>query len=300
MNLFMNNNHSFVGSNVALITPMFADGAVDYEALNHLIDFHVDSGTSSIVSVGTTGESATVGVKEHLKIIDHTVKYAAKRIPIIAGTGANSTSEAIELTQEALNLGADACLLVTPYYNKPTQEGLFQHYKLIAESVNINQILYNVPGRTAVDMSVEITSRLAEIPNIIGIKDATGDLSVIEQLVEKCPEDFLLLTGDDATAVDFLIAGGHGGISVTANIAPKELQKVYLSAIAGNIELAKKLNSQLENFHKNLFIEANPIPVKWALHKMGKCEKGIRLPLLELSNEFKSIIENDLKELNLA
>ena len=300
MNLFMNNNHSFVGSNVALITPMFDDGAVDYEALNHLIDFHVDSGTSSIVSVGTTGESATVGVKEHLKIIDHTVKYAAKRIPIIAGTGANSTSEAIELTQEALNLGADACLLVTPYYNKPTQEGLFQHYKLIAESVNINQILYNVPGRTAVDMSVEITSRLAEIPNIIGIKDATGDLSVIEQLVEKCPEDFLLLTGDDATAVDFLIAGGHGGISVTANIAPKELQKVYLSAIAGNIELAKKLNSQLENFHKNLFIEANPIPVKWALHKMGKCEKGIRLPLLELSNEFKSIIENDLKELNLA
>jgi 4-hydroxy-tetrahydrodipicolinate synthase len=300
MNLFMNNNHSFVGSNVALITPMFADGAVDYEALNHLIDFHVDSGTSSIVSVGTTGESATVGVKEHLKIIDHTVKYAAKRIPIIAGTGANSTSEAIELTQEALNLGADACLLVTPYYNKPTQEGLFQHYKLIAESVNINQILYNVPGRTAVDMSVEITSRLAEIPNIIGIKDATGDLSVIEQLVEKCPEDFLLLTGDDATAVDFLIAGGHGGISVTANIAPKELQKVYLSAIAGNIDLAKKLNSQLENFHKNLFIEANPIPVKWALHKMGKCEKGIRLPLLELSNEFKSIIENDLKELNLA
>ena len=300
MNLFMNNNHSFVGSNVALITPMFADGAVDYEALNHLIDFHVDSGTSSIVSVGTTGESATVGVKEHLKIIDHTVKYAAKRIPIIAGTGANSTSEAIELTQEALNLGADACLLVTPYYNKPTQEGLFQHFKLIAESVNINQILYNVPGRTAVDMSVEITSRLAEIPNIIGIKDATGDLSVIERLVEKCPEDFLLLTGDDATAVDFLIAGGHGGISVTANIVPKELQKVYLSAIAGNIELAKKLNSQLENFHKNLFIEANPIPVKWALHKMGKCEKGIRLPLLELSNEFKSIIENDLKELNLA
>ena len=300
MNLFMNNNHSFVGSNVALITPMFADGAVDYEALNHLVDFHIDSGTSSIVSVGTTGESANVGVKEHLKIIDHTVKYAAKRIPIIAGTGANSTSEAIELTQEALNLGADACLLVTPYYNKPTQEGLFQHFKLIAESVNINQILYNVPGRTAVDMSVDITSRLAEIPNIIGIKDATGDLSVIERLVEKCPEDFLLLTGDDATAVDFLIAGGHGGISVTANIVPKELQKVYLSAIAGNIELAKKLNSQLENFHKNLFIEANPIPVKWALHKMGKCEKGIRLPLLELSNEFKSIIENDLKELNLV
>ncbi|MDA8905746.1 4-hydroxy-tetrahydrodipicolinate synthase [Candidatus Thioglobus sp.] len=296
----MNNNHSFIGSNVALITPMFADGAVDYEALNLLIDFHIESGTSSIVSVGTTGESATVGVKEHLKIINHTVKYAEKRIPIIAGTGANSTSEAIELTQEAKNLGADACLLVTPYYNKPTQEGLFQHFKLIAESVNIDQILYNVPGRTAVDMSVDVVSRLSEITNIIGIKDATGDLSVIKHLVEKCPEDFLLLTGDDATAVDFLIAGGHGGISVTANIVPKELQKVYLSAIAGNIDLAKNLNSNLENFHKNLFLEANPIPVKWALHKMGRCDKGIRLPLLELSSEFKSIIEHDLKELNLV
>jgi 4-hydroxy-tetrahydrodipicolinate synthase len=295
----MNKNHSFIGSNVALITPMFDDGAVDYEALNHLIDFHIDSGTSSIVSVGTTGESATVGIKEHLKIINHTVKYAAKRIPIIAGTGANSTSEAIELTQEAKNLGADACLLVTPYYNKPTQEGLFQHFKLIAESVNIDQILYNVPGRTAVDMTVDVISRLSEIPNIIGIKDATGDLSIIEQLVAKCPEDFLLLTGDDATAVEFLIAGGHGGISVTANIVPKELQKVYLSAISGNIELAKNLNSLLSNFHNNLFIESNPIPVKWALHKMGKCDKGIRLPLLELSYEFKSIIESNLKDLNL-
>ena len=295
----MNKNHSFIGSNVALITPMFDDGAVDYEALNHLIDFHIDSGTSSIVSVGTTGESATVGIKEHLKIINHTVKYAAKRIPIIAGTGANSTSEAIDLTQEAKNLGADACLLVTPYYNKPTQEGLFQHFKLIAESVNIDQILYNVPGRTAVDMTVDVISRLSEIPNIIGIKDATGDLSIIEQLVAKCPEGFLLLTGDDATAVEFLIAGGHGGISVTANIVPKELQKVYLSAIAGNIELAKNLNSPLSNFHNNLFIESNPIPVKWALHKMGKCDKGIRLPLLELSYEFKSIIESNLKDLNL-
>ena len=295
----MNNKHSFIGSNVALITPMFADGSVDYQALNQLVDFHIDSGTSSIVAVGTTGESATVGVKEHLKIIDHTVKYAAKRIPIIAGTGANSTSEAIDLTQEAKNLGADACLLVTPYYNKPTQEGLFQHFKLIAESVNIDQILYNVPGRTAVDMTVDVISRLSKIPNIIGIKDATGDLSIIEQLVAKCPEGFLLLTGDDATAVEFLIAGGHGGISVTANIVPKELQKVYLSAIAGNIELAKNLNSPLSNFHNNLFIESNPIPVKWALHKMGKCDKGIRLPLLELSYEFKSIIESNLKDLNL-
>ena len=292
-------NHSYKGSNVALITPMFDDGAVDYDALNNLIDFHIDAGTSSIVSVGTTGESATVGVKEHLKIINHTIQYAARRIPIIAGTGANSTSEAIELTQEAKNLGADACLLVTPYYNKPTQEGLFQHFKLIAESVDIDQILYNVPGRTAVDMSVETTTRLSEFSNIIGIKDATGDLEVIKELVNNCPEDFLLLTGDDATAVDFLLLGGHGGISVTANVTPKQLQKVYMAAIAGNADLARQANRELINLHHNLFVEANPIPVKWALHKMGMCSKGIRLPLLELSSELKPIIENDLKDLNL-
>ena len=291
--------HSFTGSNVALITPMFDDGSVDYESLNNLIDFHIDSGTSSIISVGTTGESATVGVKEHLKIIEQTIKYADRRIPIIAGTGANSTSEAVELTQEAKKLGADACLLVTPYYNKPTQEGLYQHFKLIAESVDIDQILYNVPGRTAVDMLVETTARLSEIPNIIGIKDATGDLSVIEELVKQCPKDFLLLTGDDGTAIDFLLLGGHGGISVTANVAPKELQQAYLAAISGNTELAKEANKELSNLHKNLFVEANPIPVKWALHKMGMCSKGIRLPLLELSNKYRSIIENDLKELNL-
>ncbi len=291
--------HSYKGSNVALITPMFDDGAVDYDALNNLIDFHIDAGTSSIVSVGTTGESATVGVKEHLKIIKHTIQYAARRIPIIAGTGANSTSEAIELTQEAKNLGADACLLVTPYYNKPTQEGLFQHFKLIADSVDIDQILYNVPGRTAVNMSVETTARLSEISNIIGIKDATGDLTIIRELVKSCPEDFLLLTGDDATALDFLLLGGHGGISVTANVTPKELQKVYMTAIAGNAEVARQANKELTNLHQNLFLESNPIPVKWALHKMGLCSKGIRLPLLELSSEFRPVIENDLKELNL-
>ena len=295
----MTTKHSYIGSNVALITPMFEDGEVDYDSLNNLIDFHIDSGTSSIVSVGTTGESATVGVKEHLKIINHTIQYAAKRIPIIAGTGANSTSEAIELTQEAKSLGADACLLVTPYYNKPTQEGLFQHFKLIAESVDIDQILYNVPGRTAVNMSVETTSRLSEIPNIIGIKDATGNLVVIKDLVNSCPKDFLLLTGDDATALDFLLLGGHGGISVTANIVPKELQQVYLAAVSGNVELAKEINQKLLNLHKNLFVESNPIPVKWALHKMGMCTQGIRLPLLELSSEFRKVIEGDLKELNL-
>ena len=296
----MNNNHSFLGSSVALITPMFDDGAIDYVALDNLIDFHIDAGTTSIVSVGTTGESATLGVKEHLKVIKHTIEYAAKRIPVIAGTGANSTSEAIELTQEAKNLGADACLLVTPYYNKPTQEGLYQHFKLIAESVDIDQLLYNVPGRTAVDMSVDTTLRLAEIKNIIGIKDATGDLSVIKQLVGRCPEDFLLLTGDDATALDFILCGGHGGISVTANIVPKELQKVYLSAISGQSDLAKELNMKLESLHEHLFLEANPIPVKWALHKMGKCHKGIRLPLLVLSEEYQSVILTDLEKLGLV
>ena len=296
----MNNNHSFLGSSVALITPMFDDGAIDYVALDNLIDFHIDAGTTSIVSVGTTGESATLGVKEHLKVIKHTIEYAAKRIPVIAGTGANSTSEAIELTQKAKNLGADACLLVTPYYNKPTQEGLYQHFKLIAETVDIDQLLYNVPGRTAVDMSVDTTLRLAEIENIIGIKDATGDLSVIKQLVERCPEGFLLLTGDDATALDFILCGGHGGISVTANIVPKELQKVYLSAISGQSELAKELNKKLESLHEHLFLEANPIPVKWALHKMGKCHRGIRLPLLVLSEEYQSVILADLEKLELV
>ncbi len=296
----MNSNHSFLGSSVALITPMFDDGVVDYVSLENLIDFHIDAGTSSIVSVGTTGESATIGVHEHLHIIEHTIEYAAKRIPVIAGTGANSTSEAIELTREAKSLGADACLLVTPYYNKPTQEGLYQHFKLIAETVDIDQLLYNVPGRTAVDMSVDTTLRLAEIENIIGIKDATGDLSVIKQLVERCPEDFLLLTGDDATALDFILCGGHGGISVTANIVPKELQKVYLSAISGQSELAKELNKKLESLHEHLFLEANPIPVKWALHKMGKCHKGIRLPLLVLSEEYQSVILTDLEKLGLV
>jgi len=289
-----------LGSSVALITPMFDDGVVDYVSLENLIDFHIDAGTSSIVSVGTTGESATLGVKEHLKVVKHTFEYAAKRIPVIAGTGANSTSEAIELTQKAKNLGADACLLVTPYYNKPTQEGLYQHFKLIAETVDIDQLLYNVPGRTAVDMSVDTTVRLAEIENIIGIKDATGDLSVIKQLVERCPENFLLLTGDDATALDFILCGGHGGISVTANIVPKELQKVYLSAISGQSDLAKELNKKLENLHNHLFLEANPIPVKWALHKMGKCHKGIRLPLLVLSEEYQSVILTDLEKLGLV
>ena len=296
----MSSPRTYYGSTVAIITPMHEDGSVDYPALESLIDFHVEAGTTAIVSVGTTGESATVGVPEHIHVVEHTINYAAKRIPVIAGTGANSTSEAIDLTREAKRIGADACLLVTPYYNKPTQEGLYQHHKLIAESVDIDQLLYNVPGRTAVNMSVDTAVRLSELDNIIGIKDATGDMSVIKELVARCPEDFLLLTGDDATAVEFILLGGHGGISVTANVVPEELQRVYLLAMAGKAEQARELDQKISVLHDHLFLESNPIPVKWALHKMGRCGAGIRLPLTVLAPEYQAILLEDLKILNLA
>ena len=296
----MSSPRTYYGSTVAIITPMHDDGSVDYPALESLIDFHVDAGTTAIVSVGTTGESATVAVPEHLHVVEHTINYAAKRIPVIAGTGANSTSEAIDLTREAKRIGADACLLVTPYYNKPTQEGLYQHHKLIAESVDIDQLLYNVPGRTAVNMSVDTTVRLSELDNIIGIKDATGDMSVIKELSARCPEDFLLLTGDDATAVEFILLGGHGGISVTANVVPGELQRIYLLAMSGKVEQARELNQEIAVLHDHLFLESNPIPVKWALHKMGRCGAGIRLPLTILDQECQAILLEDLKTLNLV
>ena len=288
----------FKGSNVALITP-FKNNKLDEDAYISLIHYHLKNGTSGLVPAGTTGESPTLSHTEHQKVIEICIREAKGKIKVIAGTGSNSTEEAVALTKHAERAGADGALVVTPYYNKPTQEGLFHHFKLIADSVDIDQILYNVPGRTAVNMSVETTARLSEISNIIGIKDATGDLTIIRELVKSCPEDFLLLTGDDATALDFLLLGGHGGISVTANVTPKELQKVYMTAIAGNAEVARQANKELTNLHQNLFLESNPIPVKWALHKMGLCSKGIRLPLLELSSEFRPVIENDLKELNL-
>jgi len=288
----------FKGSNVALITP-FKNNKLDVDAYIKLIHLHLKNGTNGLVPAGTTGESPTLSHNEHQEIIQICIKESNGKIPVIAGTGSNSTEEAVSLTKHAEKAGANCALMVTPYYNKPTQEGLYQHFKLIAETVDIDQLLYNVPGRTAVDMSVDTTLRLAEIENIIGIKDATGDLRVIKQLVERCPEDFLLLTGDDATALDFILCGGHGGISVTANIVPKELQKVYLSAMSGQSDLAKELNKKLENLHDHLFLEANPIPVKWALHKMGKCHKGIRLPLLVLSEEYQSVISTDLEKLGL-
>ena len=292
-------SHPLTGSMVALITPMYENGDVDFSALEKLVNFHIEAGTRAIVSVGTTGESATLNHDEHIEVMKKTIEYSNGRIPVIAGTGANSTSEAVELTQAAKDMNADACLLVTPYYNKPTQEGLYQHYKKIAESVDIDQILYNVPGRTGVDMSVDTIVRLADISNIIGVKDATGDLNVARSLIEKCPESFILLSGDDGTAIDFILMGGHGGISVTANIVPKLLSAAYDLAIRGNADKAKEIDLEILNLHSHLFIESNPIPVKWAMHKMGFCENGIRLPLTKLSSESRKIIEVDLQNQGL-
>jgi 4-hydroxy-tetrahydrodipicolinate synthase len=292
-------NYRLTGSMVALITPMLEDGSIDFDCLQSLVEFHIDSGTKAIVSVGTTGESATLDNDEHIEVVKKTVKFANNRIAVIAGTGANSTTEAIELTSLAKDVGANACLLVTPYYNKPTQEGLYQHYKTIAESVDIDQILYNVPARTAVDLSVDTIKRLASIEKIIGVKDATGDLDIAREIVAKCPKDFLLYSGDDYTAVDFILAGGHGGISVTANVVPKMIAKVYNMALNGDSDMAIKTNKKLNNLNKNLFIESNPIPVKWALYRMNKCKSGIRLPLTKLSKEYQSIVEDDLLSLGL-
>ena len=297
--IVMRINHSLTGSMVALITPMHNDGSVDFDALKSLVDFHVASGTRAIISMGTTGESATLNQDEHIEVMRVTVELANSRIPVIAGTGANSTSEAIELTQAAKDIGADACLLVTPYYNKPTQEGLYQHYKLIAETVDIDQILYNVPGRTAVDLSVETAVRLSAVKNIIGIKDATGDLNIARALIDQCPQDFLLYSGDDATAIEFILMGGHGGISVSANVAPEALAKAYQAAFEDNKEAAISINQPLTNLHQSLFIESNPIPVKWAMHKMGKCDSGIRLPLTKLSQEARVVLEQDLSNLGV-
>ena len=284
---------------VALITPMFEDGSVDFVALRSLVEFHIDSGTHAIVSMGTTGESATLNQEEHIEVMRKTIEFSKGRIPIIAGTGANSTTEAIELTSAAKEIGANACLLVTPYYNKPTQEGLYQHHKAIAEAVEIDQILYNVPGRTAVDLSVETAVRLAEIKNIIGIKDATGDLDVAQALIDSCPDDFLLYSGDDATAVEFILMGGHGGISVSANVAPKTVSEAYNVAMDNDRNSAETINSTLSDLHQHLFIESNPIPVKWALYKMNKCESGIRLPLTKLSQEAQITLEQDLLSLGV-
>ena len=274
------------GSLVAIVTPMHPDGSVDEGAYRRLIDWHVDQGTNAIVSVGTTGESATLDEKEHCETMALAVEQAAGRIPVIAGTGANSTSEAIALTRCAQDAGADACLLVTPYYNKPTQEGLFLHHKAVAEAVDIPQILYNVPGRTAVDMLPETVGRIAEIDNIIGVKEATGDLARITRLRELTSADFAIYSGDDATARQAMLLGANGDISVTANVAPAAMSAMCAAALAGDAARAEEIDATLAGLHSKLFLEANPIPVKWALAEMGRIDRGIRLPLTWFSDSF--------------
>lgn len=280
---------------VALVTPMFADGTVDFDSLSKLVDFHVNSGTSAIVSVGTTGESATLDMDEHCEVMRRTVAMAAGRIAIIAGTGSNSTNEAIELTRCAQQGGADACLLVAPYYNKPTQEGLYLHHKRIAEAVDIPQLLYNVPGRTVCDLLPETVARLAEIPNIIGIKEATGSMQRLQAIQSLVPADFGLFSGDDATGTEFMLQGGHGVISVTSNVAPDQMAAMCTAALAPDREQALKLNRPLEDLHSVLFVEANPIPVKWALYEMGLIPEGIRLPLTPLSGQFHQVLLKALR-----
>jgi len=274
------------GSLVAIVTPMHPDGSVDEGAYRRLIDWHVEQGTDAIVSVGTTGESATLDEKEHCAAMALAVEHAAGRIPVIAGTGANSTSEAISLTRCAQDAGADACLLVTPYYNKPTQEGLYQHHRAIAKAVDIPQILYNVPGRTAVDMLPETVGRIAEIENIVGVKEATGDLARITRLRELTSADFAIYSGDDATAREAMLLGANGDISVTANVAPAAMSAMCAAAIAGDAARAEEIDATLAGLHSKLFLEANPIPVKWALAEMGRMETGIRLPLTWFSESF--------------
>lgn len=290
----------FHGSMVALVTPMKAgvspDTGLDYKALKRLVDFHVENGTDAVVAVGTTGESATLPETEHCDVIRKVVEFSGGRIPVIAGTGANSTIEAISLTRCARDAGADACLLVTPYYNKPTQEGLYLHHKAVADAVDIPQILYNVPGRTACDMKPETIGRLARIGNIIGVKEATGDLDRIGQIRALCGGDFLLFSGDDGTACEFMIRGGDGVISVTANAAPRAMHDIYTYASAGNADQARAINSRLDKLHAKLFVESNPIPIKWAVHRLGLIEAGIRLPLTWLSGEYEAEVEQALRE----
>jgi 4-hydroxy-tetrahydrodipicolinate synthase len=286
----------FRGSMVALVTPMHEDGSVDFDSLARLVDFHVANGTSAIVSMGTTGESATLDEDEHCDVIRRTVEMADDRIAVIAGTGANSTSEAITLTRCAMQAGADACLLVTPYYNKPTQQGLYLHHKKIAEEVPIAQILYNVPGRTACDMLPETVARLAEISNIVGIKEATGDLTRVTTLRNLCGDNFDLFSGDDATGTEFMLLGGNGVISVTNNVVPRAMADMCEAALAGDRERAQELNRPLQSLHQKLFVEANPIPVKWALHEMDMIPLGIRLPLTVLSEQYHNDVRAALRE----
>lgn len=276
----------FKGSMVALVTPMDAAGDVDYECLTKLVDFHLQNKTDAIIAVGTTGEAATLNYEEHHHVIEYVVQEVAGRIPVIAGTGATATSTAIKLTQVAMDAGADACLLMTPGYVKPTQEGLFLHYKAIAEAVAIPQILYNVPSRTACDLLPETVARLSELPNIIGIKEATGKLERTTEILSLCNGKMDVYSGDDATACEIMLAGGKGVISVTANVAPKLMHEMSEAALEGDKTKAQTIDAKLAGLHRKLFVESNPIPVKWALTKMGLIPSGIRLPLTPLSEKY--------------
>lgn len=284
------------GSIVALITPMNSDGSVDYASLEKLVEYHIEQGTDAIVAVGTTGESATLPMAEHIEVVKHVVKFAAGRLPIIGGNGANATAEAIELTKAQANSGVVAMLGVTPYYNKPTPKGLIAHYRAVAASTDIPQILYNVPGRTSVDMLPETVAELVSVPNIIGVKEATGDLSRVTRLRELCGDDFKLYSGDDPTAREFLSLGGDGVISVTNNIVPKAFKVMCAAALNGDMATAIAIEEQIKPLFSALFCEANPIPVKWAAHRMGLISHGdIRLPLTELSPQFHGLLLEAMK-----
>ena len=287
------------GSMVALVTPMLENNELDWSSLHKLVDWHLEQGTDAIVAVGTTGESATLSVDEHLSVIKKVVDQVNGRIPVIAGTGANSTSEAVELTQAAKDAGVDACLIVTPYYNKPTQEGLFQHHSHIAKSVAVPQLLYNVPGRTGLDMLPETVQRLSEVEHIVGIKEATGDIERARWLVENTNDEFLILSGDDDTAVDLILAGGKGNISVTANVAPAQIAEMCALALAGKADEARALNQQLQVVHNAMFVESNPIPVKWAVAEMGLMQGGIRLPLTPLDSAYHQQVRDALNSAGL-
>jgi 4-hydroxy-tetrahydrodipicolinate synthase len=287
------------GSIVAIVTPMHEDGSLDAAALKKLMDWHIAEGTDAIVIVGTTGESPTVSVDEHCELIKMAVDHVAGRIPVIAGTGGNSTAEAIELTEYAKLVGADASLQVVPYYNRPTQEGMYQHFRRIAEKVDLPVILYNVPGRTVADMSNDTIVRLADVPGIVGVKDATGNLARGTELLRALPETFAVYSGDDATAMALMFCGGHGNISVTANVAPRAMHELCVAAMAGRIAEAIAINDRLIPLHNRLFVEPNPVPVKWALAQMGLIQPGIRLPLVALGNSHHDAVRSALRESGL-
>lgn len=288
-----------VGSIVALITPMHEDGSVDYDALRRLIDWHIAEGTDCIGVVGTTGESPTVSVEEHCEIIRVAVEQARGRVPVMAGTGGNSTREAIELSRYAKKVGADCTLSVVPYYNKPSQEGIYTHFKAIAEAVDVPMVLYNVPGRTVADMLPETTLRLAQVPGVIGIKEATGNIERACTLIKNAPKGFSIYSGDDPTAVALMLLGGHGNVSVTANVAPRAMHELCMAAIAGKAKEAAEIHLKLLPLHKNLFVESSPTPTKWALSRLGRCGATVRLPILPLTPAGQSAVEQALRESGL-